>query len=154
MTRVTDDMRETPAGLAIIAIAMLERAQRAAEDVAEVRVADRRLLWLLSDGQPRTMRQIAKELGLEQSTVNRQVNVALGEGLLARSDPDEHHARPLVVTEAGLALFARSFERHLGYVRQALTAVPEQRRERFLTDLVAFVDAYGTAIDEAGSPTA
>lgn len=146
MTRVTDDLRETPAGMAIIAIAMLERAQRAAEDVAEVRVADRRLLWLLSDGAPRTMRQIADELGLEQSTVNRQVNAALGEGLLARAAPDEHHARPLVVTDAGQALFRRSFDRHLGYVERALAAVPADRASTFLADLGAFAEAYGTAV--------
>lgn len=146
MSRVTDDLRETPAGMAIIAIAMLERAQRAAEDVAEVRVADRRLLWLLSDGEPRTMRQIAEELGLEQSTVNRQVNAALGEGLLARTDPDEHHARPLVVTEEGQALFGRSFDRHVGYVERALEVIPADRAPTFLTDLVAFAEAYGTAV--------
>lgn len=146
MTRVTDDLRETPAGMAIIAIAMLERAQRAAEDVAEVRVADRRLLWLLSDGDPRTMRQIADELDLEQSTVNRQVNAALGEGLLARTTPDEHHARPLVVTDAGQALFNRSFDRHVGYVERALDVVPTDRAPTFLADLVAFAEAYGAAV--------
>ncbi len=149
MSRVTDDLRETPAGMAIIAIAMLERAQRAAEDVAEVRVADRRLLWLLSDGQPRTMRQIADELGLEQSTVNRQVNAALGEGLLARADLDEHHARPLVVTDAGRALFNRSFDRHVGYVEQALDAVPVERASTFLADLTAFAEAYSRAVSSS-----
>lgn len=154
MSRVTDDLRETPEGISIITIARLERAQRAAEDVAEIRVADRRLLWLLSDGAPRTMREIADGLGLEQSTVNRQVNAALAHGLLARSEPDEHHARPIVVTDEGQALFARSFDRHMGYVRGALAAVPEHRREAFLADFVAFVDAYGSAIDEADSPTA
>ena len=153
MTRVTDDLRETPEGTAIITIARLGRAQRAAEDVAEIRVADRRLLWLLSDGAPRTMREIADGLGLEQSTVNRQVNAALAHGLLARSEPDEHHARPIVVTDDGQALFARSFDRHMGYVREALAAVPEHRRETFLADFVAFVDAYESAIDEADSPT-
>lgn len=153
MSRITDDLRETPEGTAIITIARLERAQRAAEDVAEIRVADRRLLWLLSDGAPRTMREIADGLSLEQSTVNRQVNAALALGLLARSEPDEHHARPIVVTDEGQALFARSFDRHMGYVREALAAVPADRRATFLADFAAFVDAYGSAIDEADSPT-
>ncbi|WP_229051582.1 MarR family winged helix-turn-helix transcriptional regulator [Aeromicrobium sp. Leaf350] len=148
MTRVTDDLRDTPEGVAIISISRLERAQRAAEDVSEMRVADRRLLWLLSDGVPRTMREVADALGLEQSTVNRQVNAALDLGLLARADPDEHHARPLVVTEAGQSLFSRSFDRHMGYVERALAAVPDVRRAAFLDDLVAFVDAYEGAIDE------
>ena len=154
MTRVTDDLRETPEGTAIITIARLERAQRAAEDLAEMRVADRRLLWLLSDGAPRTMREIADGLGLEQSTVNRQVNAALALGLLARSEPDEHHARPIVVTDDGQDLFTRSFDRHMGYVRDALAAVPADRRTTFLSDFAAFVDAYGSTIDEADSPTA
>ncbi len=153
MSRITDDLRETPEGTAIITIARLERAQRAAEDVAEIRVADRRLLWLLSDGAPRTMREIADGLGLEQSTVNRQVNAALTHGLLARSEPDDHHARPIVVTDEGQALFARSFDRHMGYVREALAAVPAERHTTFLADFAAFVDAYGSAIDEADSPT-
>ncbi|GAA1725192.1 MarR family winged helix-turn-helix transcriptional regulator [Aeromicrobium alkaliterrae] len=148
MARVTDDLRDSPEGVAIITIATLERAQRSAEDTAEIRVADRRLLWLLSDGTPRTMREIADGLGLEQSTVNRQVNAALGHGLVARADPDAQHARPLVVTDEGRELFSRSFDRHLGYVRAALAAVPADRRATFLDDFVAFVDAYGTAVDE------
>ncbi len=147
MTRVTDELHGTDVWSTIGALARLERAQRTAEDTAEIRTADRRLLWLLSDGTPRTMREIAEELSLEQSTVNRQVNAALTAGLLARVDPDAHHARPLVVTDEGRALFDRSLERHVGLLDQALAAVPDDRRAAFLADLAAFVDAYGSAVD-------
>ncbi|NED61636.1 MarR family transcriptional regulator, partial [Streptomyces sp. SID10244] len=34
------------------------------------------ILWVLSDGRPRTLRELSEELDLEQSTVNRQVNAA------------------------------------------------------------------------------
>ncbi|MGB3603346.1 MarR family winged helix-turn-helix transcriptional regulator [Gordonia sp. (in: high G+C Gram-positive bacteria)] len=42
------------------------------------------ILWLLSDGRARTMRELSEGLELEQSTVNRQVNAAMRHGYLER----------------------------------------------------------------------
>ncbi|WP_245672914.1 MarR family transcriptional regulator, partial [Aldersonia kunmingensis] len=46
------------------------------------------ILWTLSDGNPRTLREIGEELDLEQSTVNRQVNAAIRNGYLERFEVD------------------------------------------------------------------
>ena len=41
-----------------------------------------RLLWLLVESGPQTLAEVTSALGLERSTVNRQVNAAVAAGLL------------------------------------------------------------------------
>jgi DNA-binding MarR family transcriptional regulator len=64
-----------------------------------------RVLWLLTEGPPRTLRELADELQLDQSTVNRQVNAAIKNGLVERyavaASPSRLH-RP---TAAGRAAY-------------------------------------------------
>ncbi|MFD6137837.1 MarR family winged helix-turn-helix transcriptional regulator, partial [Isoptericola sp. NPDC060257] len=96
---LTDDRRV--AGL----LFRLDLHRRLAEHRSPLGTADGRLLWLLSDGRPRTLREIAEALRLEQSTVNRQVNGALAAGLLRRFTAPGRSARLLEPTEEGLARF-------------------------------------------------
>jgi DNA-binding MarR family transcriptional regulator len=136
---------DTPGWRLAAALARLDRAQRAVEAGAELGVADGRLLWLFSDRRPRTLRQVSEDLGLEQSTVNRQVNAALSAGLLRRFREPGGTAYLVEATEDGLARFDRNLERHLGLMDTALAALPESRRAAFPGLLATFVEAYGAA---------
>jgi DNA-binding MarR family transcriptional regulator len=136
---------DTPGWRLAAALGRLDRAQRAAEAGAELGVADGRLLWLFSDRHPRTLRQVSEDLGLEQSTVNRQVNAALAAGLLRRFREPGSTAYLVEATEDGLARFERNLERHLDLMDAALAALPESRRAAFPSLLATFVEAYGAA---------
>ena len=140
---------DTPTWRLASALARLDRAQRAAESGAELGVADGRLMWLFSDREPRTLRQVSEALGLEQSTVNRQVNAALAAGLLRRSREAGQPAHLVDATDEGLERFARDLEQHLGRLAEAVEALPEEAQAHFPALLLTFVDAYAEAIGPA-----
>jgi DNA-binding MarR family transcriptional regulator len=123
----------------------LEQARRTGEQRADLGAADQRLLWLFQDRRPRTLKEIAEQLGLEQSTVNRQVNAALKEGLLRRYREAGQAARLVVATDEGLARFDADLELLLGAYTQALAALDEQERPWFLSRLTRFVEGYEEA---------
>lgn len=146
MTSITEAARADPAWAALRGIARLERGRRAAE-APRYHHAAGRLLWMFSDGRPRTLREIAEELGLEQSTVNRQANAALKAGLLTRSREVGQNAWHFTATDEALETFARDLQDHLGLLGQALRALPEADRSRFLEHLDTFADAYVEAAE-------
>lgn len=43
-----------------------------------------RILWLLEESGPRTLRELSEDLQLERSTINRQVNAAIRHGYVER----------------------------------------------------------------------
>lgn len=123
--------------------------RRVAESTTSLSAAELRLLWLLSDGRPRTQREITTELSLDQSTVNRQVNAALRTGHVERVTADSGPAR-LSVTAEGLQRYEADVEALMGIMGSALSVLgPEQ--ERFLVSLATFVEAYREAMaDQKG----
>lgn len=124
----------------------LDVHRRLVESRSPLGVADGRLLWLLSDRRPRTLREIADALGLEQSTVNRQVNGALKEGLVRRIDEPGQPARRIEPTEDGLAALEAATSVILGAYEAGLAALGDQNAAQFLELLDQFVDAYGEAV--------
>lgn len=139
---------DRPAELRAAAILnQFERHRRLVELRADLGVADQRLMWLFSDAAPRTLREIAEELGLEQSTVNRQVNAALREGLLERSKDSGQPAAVFTATEDGLSRFRRDLDFGLGRFAEGLEAIPPGDRDRFLAQLASFVDAFSAGVD-------
>lgn len=144
MTSITEAARANPAWLAATAMSRLERGRRAA-DSARFGHADQRLLWMFSDGRPRTLREIADEIGLEQSTVNRQANAALKAGLLERSREPGQSAWHYTAAADALEVFARELQDQLDLLDRALQALPRADRATFLTHFVTFADAYDAA---------
>lgn len=115
-----------------------DRTRRGLETRQELGTAEGRLLWLLRD-EPLTLKQIAERSGLEQSTVNRQVNAALTAGLLDRARPADGGAYLISATPAGAAAFQADLGRQLRAHQAAVEAVPPAHRAQFLAHLDAFV---------------
>lgn len=130
-----------------ISFGRLDAARRRLDQAARLRAADRRLMWLLSDGVARTLREIADGLGLEQSTVNRQVNAALAEGLLARSREHGRTAWLITATAEGLSRFRHDLDRNLGAYDEALGAMSERDAARLTELLARYADQYRAVID-------
>ncbi|MFT4186974.1 MAG: MarR family winged helix-turn-helix transcriptional regulator [Aeromicrobium sp.] len=149
MTRVTDQLKDTPVWTVLAAMARLARAQHVAESRSRLKVADRRLMWLLSDGVPRTMREVAEESGIDQSTVSRQVGAALSAGLIERQNPPGQQAGVLSPTGDGAQRFEADLSHHVGLYQRALAALPADQVEEFVAALELFTAAYAEAADEA-----
>ncbi|MBE1876655.1 MarR family winged helix-turn-helix transcriptional regulator [Myceligenerans pegani] len=141
--RTGDDARKL-AGM----FAELDRHRRTLGQRASLGTADMRLLWLLGDGEPRTLRQIAERLGLEQSTANRQVNAALAAGLLTRERDSPATPYRFTATPRGTGEFERNLDATLGTYRRTLDALGPDR-EQFLHLLRRFLDACDDVIDVA-----
>jgi len=122
----------------------LDRHRRALESTAELGTAELRLLWLLSDGRSRTLRDIADELHLEQSTVNRQVNAALAAGHLQRVR--ESGAYRFSPTAPGAAAFERETAAALAMYAEVLDRMGPAA-DTLLVVLGEFVDRYGEAVE-------
>ncbi|UTT66155.1 MarR family winged helix-turn-helix transcriptional regulator [Janibacter sp. CX7] len=141
-----------PAWTAIKVSARWERARRHVEVTQQLKVAEGRLLWLLRDGQPRSLRQIAEELDLEQSTVNRQVHAALESGVVERSRPQDSPTYVITMSEQGRDRFLADMERLLRVYGHGIAAVPAAEQERFLEHLEAFATAIGDCSQAPAGP--
>lgn len=127
--------------------ARIDVYRRIHEQGVTLGAADMRILWLFADGGSRTLKQVAEELKLEQSTVNRQVNAALAAGYLERTRP-KGHAYEFTRTDTGLAVFERNVAITLGAYDQALASMGDDGAT-FLSLFGRFLDAYGAAVEEA-----
>jgi DNA-binding MarR family transcriptional regulator len=131
------------------ALALLDRHRRHQDQNSLLGTADMRLLWLFDDRRPRTLRAIADELGLEQSTVNRQVNAALTVGILRRYREQGSPAYLFEATPAGFATFEQAVAEMLHSYDRALARFGEADTKRLLDLLDAFVDTYGHTVRDA-----
>lgn len=136
---------EGPAWTAIRISARWSIVRRAVENGQQLKVAEGRLMWLLRDGEARTLRQIAEELDLEQSTVNRQVHAALDSGVVQRYRAEDPPSWLVEMSADGRDRFTADLTRMMTVYDQAVGAVPEGEQERFLEHLASFVDALGEA---------
>lgn len=66
------------------AFSQLETVRRTLEQRTDLGVSEMRLLWVLQQSAEWSLRDISEHLGLEQSTVNRQVNAAVAAGLVTK----------------------------------------------------------------------
>ncbi|MCB0895719.1 MAG: MarR family transcriptional regulator [Nocardioides sp.] len=101
-----------------------------------------RILLLLVEEGPKSSRELADELQLEQSTISRQVAAAIGHGLLERYGGSPRRLRP---TDAG-----REAYRHDGRLRAEVwsRAVAELGSGRG-DELIATLHDLNEALDRA-----
>jgi DNA-binding MarR family transcriptional regulator len=105
-----------------------------------------RLLWVLDDGEPRTLRRLAADLDLEQSTVNRQVNAAIGAGWLERYDVAGSASRLVRPTPAGAEAFRHDGRIRAAAIRAALDELGPERAGVLIEVLTAFNDAWDAVL--------
>lgn len=101
-----------------------------------------KLLWVLSDDEPRTLRELAEELGLDLSTINRQVNGAVKAGLLERFSVPGSASRPVRPTPEGRRLYEHDSAVHADLLRSILAEMGADGARDLIRSLGAFNDAY------------
>lgn len=131
------------------ALTRLDKERRALEGAQRLGTADLRLLWLLADDRARTLREIADELGLEQSTVNRQVNAALRVGLLERTRRAEGSAYEFTRTTHGKQTFDEVSDISMGAYATALHELGEADTELLVALLRRFLEHFRVAVASA-----
>ncbi len=107
------------------------------------------ILLLLDYLGPRTLKQIAQTMELEQSTVNRQVNKAIGAGLLEATGVSG--PKLIRATEAGRAAFARDREVKLRGIASILADIDEPGRESLISGLAALNVALAARSSEGAA---
>ena len=104
-----------------------------------------KILWLVIEHGPHTLRGLAEYLHLDQSTINRQVHTAVGHGYVERYDDPESPAMLVRATAAGEAAYRSESE-----VRAAgLRAIVDTLGEQVAADLAAGLGRFNDAIDDA-----
>lgn len=111
------------------------------------------ILWILSDGRPRTLRELTRELDLEQSTVNRQVNGAIRSGYLERFEVDGCASRKIRPTDHGRAAFEHDGLLRANRLSEVFADLAPGRADVLLTEMRAYNQAYDRVLERA-RPTA
>lgn len=128
------------------ALTRLDKERRTLEGAQRLGTAELRLLWLLADDRSRTLREIADELGLEQSTVNRQVNAALGVGLLERNRQPQGSAYEFTRTAHGIRTFDEVSGVFMGAYAAALNELGKTDAEHLVALLQRFLGPFRQAV--------
>lgn len=106
-----------------------------------------RLLWVLDDGEPRTLRQLAGDLDLEQSTVNRQVNAAIAAGWLERYEVDGSASRLVRPTAEGVEAYRHDGLLRAATIRAALDELGRERSAALIDGMRALNDAWDAVLE-------
>lgn len=110
-----------------------------------------KILWLLVETGPMTLKEIAEQLQLEQSTINRQVNAAIDRGLAERVLTPGQSARLVQATAAGEDDYRHDGELRAAVMREALAELGAERAADVIADLKRLNDAFDRANLRAGS---
>lgn len=105
-----------------------------------------RILWLLGDGEPRTLRQLSHDLDLEQSTVNRQVNAAIAAGWIERFEVEGSASRLVRPTAAGVEAYGHDGRIRAATMRAALDELGPDRAAAAIDGMRALNDAWDAVL--------
>ena len=120
----------------------VSRRRHANVEGTELDMSAFKLLWILSDDEPRTLRELADELDLELSTINRQVNAAVRAGLLERFSVPDSPSKPVRPTADGRRLYQHDSAIHADLYRSVLAEMGADGARDLTRGLRAFNDAY------------
>ena len=111
-----------------------------------------KILWLLVETGPMTLKEIAEHLLLDQSTINRQVNAAIDRGLAERIAREDHPARLVRASAAGEADYRHDAELRAAVWRQALAELGAGHAAGVVADLKRLNDAFDRAMGPTECP--
>lgn len=120
----------------------MRRRRNHVDDGAILEASAFAILWLFDDGRARTLRELADELCLEQSTVNRQVNAAIKHGYLERFEVAGQVSRLHRPTAAGRSAFEHDGARRARRLEAVFADLAPGTPEGLLRELNAYNDAY------------
>jgi DNA-binding MarR family transcriptional regulator len=109
-----------------------------------------KILWLLVDHGPHTLRALADHLQLEQSTINRQVKSVLARGLAQRHSQPGSAGKVITATPAGELAYRHDADLRREGLRTVVAGLGERTTADLAVGLAALNDAIDRAIESAG----
>ncbi len=106
-----------------------------------------KILWILVEDGPHTLRGLADYLGLDQSTINRQVHAVIGHGFVERYDEPDSAAKLIRATAAGEAAYRSDSEIRRDGLRAIVNTLGEQSTADLAQGLASFNDAIDSAVE-------
>jgi DNA-binding MarR family transcriptional regulator len=107
-----------------------------------------KILWYVVEHGPHTLRALAHHLQLEQSTISRQVNAAIGRGLAERFTEPGSVAMLIRATHEGETAYRHDAKLRSDGLRAILDTLGERRAAHLAEGLAALNDAIDRAVDE------
>ncbi|MDO9377411.1 MAG: MarR family transcriptional regulator [Nocardioidaceae bacterium] len=104
-----------------------------------------KILWRLVNAGARTLRELAEDLELDQSTINRQVRASQADGLVERFDDPGQVSRPVRATDAGVVAYRHDAALRADALRHALGLIGPDAAEALIAGMGAFNDALDAA---------
>jgi DNA-binding MarR family transcriptional regulator len=128
----------------------LGRRRETSQTATGVDASAFKILWVVVEHGPHTLRGLAERLQLEQSTINRQVHAAEGHGLVERREGPAASGMLVHATEAGEAAYAAESQARTEGLRDIVVTLGEEAIARLATGLADFNDAIDDAIEVRG----
>lgn len=104
-----------------------------------------KILWLLVEHGPHTLRGLAQGLQLDQSTINRQVHGAIAQDYVERYDDPDSTAMLVRATPGGEA----AYRSDAALRRDGLRAIVATMGEDAAASLAAGLASFNDAVDDA-----
>lgn len=108
-----------------------------------------KILWLLHEAGSMSMKDLASELMLDQSTVSRQVKASIERGLIERYEDGSTTTRMIRATDEGAKVYAQEAALRAAVIREALDTMGVERATEFVGELNVFNDALDEAYARA-----
>ena len=108
-----------------------------------------RILWRLEENGSLTLRELSEQLQLDQSTINRQVNSALKQGLVERMVVAGRSGNPVRATASGRRAYEHDGRLRADVIERAIADLGPER----VRDMVAALRAFNDAVERAEPPS-
>lgn len=108
-----------------------------------------KILWLVVEHGPRTLRELAQDLKLDQSTINRQVHAVIGHGYAERYADPESPGMLVRATPAGEAAYRSDSQVRTEGLRGIVNTLGEQVTADLADGLASFNDAIDEAVEDS-----
>ncbi|WP_165807030.1 MarR family winged helix-turn-helix transcriptional regulator [Nocardioides currus] len=107
-----------------------------------------KILWLVVEDGPQTLRDLAQKLQLEQSTINRQVHAVIARGFAERSSEPGSAAMLVEATAAGEAAYRSDSQVRTDGLRRIVDTLGQDAAVLLAGGLAELNDAIDEAVAE------
>jgi DNA-binding MarR family transcriptional regulator len=108
-----------------------------------------KILWLIVEHGPQTLRSLAEYLQLEQSTINRQVHAVIDRGFAERYADPSSAGMLIKATRAGQVAYRHDSQIRSGGLRKIVDSLGQRAAADLAEGLAALNDAIDHAIEQA-----
>ncbi|SEC91427.1 DNA-binding transcriptional regulator, MarR family [Nocardioides exalbidus] len=130
----------------------LGRRRETGSSVTDLDASAFKILWLVVEHGPHTLRGLSEGLQLEQSTINRQVHAAVDRGWVERYDDPDCPAMLVRATAPGETAYRLEADARAEGLREIVNTLGDRATSDLAGGLARFNDAIDDAIGRKLTP--